>query len=62
MFNVIDYSSYVTKTTTITTTTTTTTTTATKMLAFFEADDTMFVEEATFAATSFIDAYRETNE
>ena len=60
MFDVIDYSSYVTKTTTITTATTTTT--ATKMHAFFEADDTMFVEEATFAATSFIDAYRERNE
>lgn len=61
MFDVIDYSSCVTSTTTITTANTTTTT-ATKMLAFFEDDETMFVEEATFATTSFIDAYRDTNE
>ena len=54
MIDVIDYSSCVT--------TTSTTTTATKLLAISEADDTRFVEEAIFAATSFIDAYRETNE
>lgn len=54
MADVTDYSSCVTATTA--------TTTASKMLAIFEADDTRFVEEATFAATSFTIAYRETNE
>ena len=56
MVDAIDYSSCVTATTTITTTSTTTAT------AIFEADDTRFVKEATFVATSFIGAYRETNE
>lgn len=57
MVDAIDYSSFV-----ATTTTTITTTSTTSATTIFEADDTRFVEEATFAATSFIGAYRETNE